>query len=63
VPARDTEKVRSLLTAQRAQAERRCGQTVKIVGIYEAGLDGFWLHRWLQAQGGREPCGGSGLDP
>ena len=21
-----------------------------IVSIYEAGLDGFWLHRWLEAQ-------------
>lgn len=51
VPARDTEQVRSLLLAQRAQAERRCGQPVKIVSIYEAGLDGFWLHRWLEAQG------------
>jgi len=51
VPARDTAKVLSLLTAQRAQAERRCGQPVKIVSIYEAGLDGFWLHRWLEAQG------------
>jgi transposase len=24
---------------------------VRIVTIYEAGLDGFWLHRWLCAQG------------
>ena len=23
---------------------------MKIVSIYEAGRDGFWLHRWLQAQ-------------
>jgi len=51
VPARDTAKVLSLLTTQRQQAERRCGQPVKIVSIYEAGLDGFWLHRWLEAQG------------
>jgi transposase len=51
VPARDTAKVLSLLTTQRAQAERRGGRVVKIVSIYEAGLDGFWLHRWLEAQG------------
>ena len=51
VAARDTEKVLSLLTAQRQQAERRTGRPVRIVSIYEAGLDGFWLHRWLEAQG------------
>jgi len=51
VAACDTEKVRSLLTTQRAQAERQCGQAMKIVSIYEAGLDGFWLHRWLETQG------------
>jgi len=51
VPARDTAKVLSLLTTQRAQAERRVGRAVKIVSIYQAGLDGFWLHRWLEAQG------------
>lgn len=51
VPARDTEKVLSLLTTQRQQAERRSGGPVRIVSIYEAGLDGFWLHRWLEIQG------------
>ena len=51
VPARDTEKVLSLLTTQREQAERRTGRPVRIVSIYEAGLDGFWLHRWLETQG------------
>ncbi|MFI4981298.1 MAG: IS110 family transposase [Nevskiales bacterium] len=51
VPARDTDKVLSLLTAQRVLAERRSGRAVKIVSIYEAGLDGFWLHRWLEVQG------------
>jgi transposase len=51
VPARDTEKVLSLLTTERRQEERRTGRPVRIVSIYEAGLDGFWLHRWLEAQG------------
>jgi transposase len=51
VPARDTAKVLSLLTAQSDQVERRTGRTVRIVSIYEAGLDGFWLHRWLEDQG------------
>jgi transposase len=50
VPARDTEKALSVLTTQRQQAERRTGRPVKIVSIYEAGLDGFWLHRWLETQ-------------
>jgi transposase len=51
VPAGDTAKVLSLLTKQRQQAERRTGRPVRIVSIYEAGLDGFWLHRWLETQG------------
>jgi transposase len=51
VPARDTEKVLDLLTTQRQQVERRTDRPVRIVSIYEAGLDGFWLHRWLATQG------------
>ncbi|HET6233915.1 MAG TPA: IS110 family transposase [Acetobacteraceae bacterium] len=51
VPARDTEKMLSLLTTQREQVERRTGRPVRIVSIYEAGLDGFWLHRWLETGG------------
>jgi transposase len=49
VPARDTEKLLSLLTAQRQQAERSTNRAVRIISIYEAGRDGFWLHRWLLA--------------
>ncbi|HUB16506.1 MAG TPA: IS110 family transposase [Acetobacteraceae bacterium] len=49
--ARDMTKLLSLLTAQREQAARRTGRAVKIVSIYEAGRDGFWLHRWLLAHG------------
>jgi hypothetical protein len=63
VAARDTEKILHVLTTQRQQAERRTGRTVKIVSLYEAGRDGFWLHRWLLGPSGREPCGRSGLDP
>lgn len=50
VPARDTEAVLNVLTKQRRQAEQRSTGPVRIVSIYEAGRDGFWLHRWLQAQ-------------
>ncbi|HEY2967049.1 MAG TPA: IS110 family transposase [Casimicrobiaceae bacterium] len=36
-----------------AKAKRRCGMGEKVVvhSCYEAGRDGFWLHRWLVAQG------------
>jgi transposase len=36
-----------------AQAKRRCGlpETVPVVSGYEAGREGFWLHRFVQAQG------------
>jgi transposase len=49
VVAHDMEKVLSILTAQRVRAEQHYGCPVTIVSIYEAGLDGFWLHRWLEA--------------
>jgi transposase len=37
-----------------AQAKKRFGrlpETASVVSGYEAGRDGFWLHRFLQAQG------------
>jgi transposase len=39
------------LLAQIAQAKRRCGLAADVPGhsVYEAGRDGFWLHRFLQA--------------
>jgi transposase len=45
----DTQKVLDILRKQREQAERRSGQAVKLISIYEAGRDGFWLDRWLLA--------------
>src|SRR5271166_3652140 len=33
------------------RAERRTGRRVPIVVIQEAGLDGFWIHRMLEAEG------------
>lgn len=50
VPPCDTAKVAEVLTKHRHQAEQRTGGPVRIVSIYEAGLDGFWLHRWLTGQ-------------
>ena len=36
-----------------AKAKTRCGLTGTVVvhSCYEAGRDGFWLHRWLEEQG------------
>src|SRR5687768_16762274 len=39
----------NLLGRLRASAERRGGMAVQVVVIQEAGLDGFWLHRLLEA--------------
>ena len=40
-----------LLSRSRAKAEQRYGVRVKTVVIQEAGLDGFWIHRLLLAEG------------
>ena len=40
-----------LLSRWRAKAEQRYGVAVKTVVIQEAGLDGFWIHRLLLANG------------
>src|SRR5215210_7339437 len=40
-----------LLGRLRTAAERRTGRRVQVVVIQEAGLDGFWLHRLLEANG------------
>jgi len=36
-----------------AQAKQRFGlpESAPVVSCYEAGREGFWLHRFLQAQG------------
>ena len=40
-----------LLSRSRAKAEQRYGVRIKTVVIQEAGLDGFWIHRLLLAEG------------
>ena len=45
--AGDTAALSALLQHQRRQAHRTHGPGLRIVSIQEAGLDGFWLHRWL----------------
>ena len=49
MPARDQERVLDEI----AQAKRRLGlpETAPVVSCYEAGRDGFWLHRFLQVHG------------
>lgn len=47
----DTSAVAALLAAARQKAAARGSGPVRVVSCYEAGYDGFWLHRWLQLQG------------
>ncbi len=49
VTARDLEQVQGALL--RAQAHFGMGETAAVMSCYEAGRDGFWLHRYLQGQG------------
>jgi transposase len=51
VAAADIAALLALLARLKAQSEQRCGVPVKIVAIHEAGLDGFWVHRMLEANG------------
>src|SRR6195256_1242236 len=41
----------SLLEGTRARAAGKLGSAPKVVSCYEAGYDGFWLHRLLTAAG------------
>ena len=49
--AGDVAALLALLARLKAQAERYHGGPVQIVSIHEAGLDGFWVHRVLEANG------------
>src|ERR1700732_1989393 len=40
-----------LLARLKARAEQRIAAPVKVVAIHEVGLDGFWIHRLLDANG------------
>ena len=51
VSAGDGRALLELLAGLREKAERRIGKPVKVVVIQEAGPDGFWLHRLLEANG------------
>src|SRR5437764_4825455 len=47
----DTAGLAALLERKQREAESRCGRPVDILSCYEAGYDGFWLHRWLGDHG------------
>jgi transposase len=51
VPGGDGGALLGLLARLRARAERHAASPVGIVTIQEAGFDGFWIHRLLQANG------------
>jgi transposase len=44
-------KLLDLLARLKSRAEQRIAAPVKVVAIQEVGLDGFWIHRLLQANG------------
>jgi transposase len=47
----DLAELTKLLALARKRAERRSSKAVRILSCYEAGYDGYWLHRWLTDQG------------
>jgi transposase len=47
----DARKLLDLLARLKSRAEQRMAAPVKIVAIQEVGLDGFWIHRLLEANG------------
>jgi transposase len=51
VEACDCAKLFAVLDTHRAKTAARTGGEVSVVTIQEAGLDGFWLHRRLEANG------------
>jgi transposase len=50
-PGGDGSALLGLLGRVRARAQQLTGRPVKMVVIQEAGLDGFWVHRLLEANG------------
>ena len=47
----DSRALIELIVRARRQAEARLARPVAVVSCYEAGYDGFWLHRLLRAEG------------
>ena len=51
LPAGVTAEVLGLIARTKARVTRRLGTTPRVACCYEAGRDGFWLHRALEAEG------------
>src|SRR5260221_4178019 len=51
--AGDWEGLLKLIERFREQLARELGRPVEVITCYEAGYDGFWLHRLLEAHGVR----------
>jgi len=49
--AGDGEGLLKLIERLRQQVERDLGRPVEVITCYEAGYDGFWLHRRLEEHG------------
>src|SRR5262249_8495688 len=47
----DGRKLLDLLARLKTRAEQCIAAPVKVVAIHEVGLDGFWIHRLLEANG------------
>jgi transposase len=47
----DWKGLLKLIEEVRARVSRETGRTVEVMSCYEAGYDGFWLHRQLEAHG------------
>src|SRR3546814_12364069 len=53
--AGDTTALLAFVATQRARARAWLGGEVEVVSCFEAGRDGFWLHRLLLANGVSNP--------
>jgi transposase len=51
VPGGDRPALLACLRALREKTQAREGQLYPVIAIQEAGLDGFWIHRALEAEG------------
>src|ERR1700693_4805641 len=47
----DWKGLLDLIEEVRARVSRETGRAVDVLSCYEAGYDGFWLHRLLEAHG------------
>src|SRR3978361_2223909 len=48
----DTRGLLKILADLRSQGSTKLGMTADLACCFEAGRDGFWLHRWLTVNGG-----------